>query len=72
MVPKEINFIKRPRIDLFFAITRLPPQDVQRIPTMVRLMMILSRSNSAISYVKLKMQQALPKKMGRMRQVGDE
>lgn len=48
MVPKETSFIKWLAIDLFLVITRLPPHDVQRIPTIVRLMMILSRSKSAI------------------------
>ncbi|MEO7535925.1 MAG: hypothetical protein ABIU30_18845 [Ferruginibacter sp.] len=49
MAPKETSVIKRPRTDFFSAITRLPPQEVQRIPTMVRLMIILSRSRSGIS-----------------------
>ena len=53
MVPKEISFMKRPTFDFFLAITRLPPQDVQRIPRIVRLMMILSKSNNAISGAKM-------------------
>jgi len=39
-------------IDLFLA-TRLPPQDVQRIPITVRLIVILSKSSSAISWTKM-------------------
>ena len=53
MAPKETSFIMRPATDFFSAITRQPPQNVQRIPRMVRLMMILSKSNSAISGVKM-------------------
>lgn len=52
MVPKESTCIKRLVIDLFLAATRFPPQLLQRIPTMVRLMIILSKSNSAILDVK--------------------
>jgi len=48
MAPKESSFIQVPTTDLFLVTCRLPPQDVQRIPITVRLMMILSKSNSAI------------------------
>lgn len=43
-------------MDFFFAITRLPPHDVQRMPNTVRLMMILSKSNNAITEAKMQEQ----------------
>ena len=61
MFPREISFIKRPVMDFFLAITRLPPQDVQRIPRIVRLMMILSKSSNAITGVKMQSQKKLVK-----------
>jgi hypothetical protein len=56
MVPKEISFIKRPVMDFFLAITRLPPQEVQRIPSTVRLIMILSKSTNGITGSKIQTQ----------------
>ena len=53
MVPKETSFIKRLVMDLFFATSRLPPHSVQRMPTIVRFIIILSRSSNAISNAKL-------------------
>jgi hypothetical protein len=46
--------------DLFLA-TRLPPQDVQRMPITVRLIMILSKSNNAIAGTKMHTQKKLEK-----------
>jgi hypothetical protein len=40
-------------MDFLFAVTRLPPQDVQRMPRIVRLIMILSKSNNAITEAKM-------------------
>ena len=37
----------------FFLATKLPPQDVQRIPNTVLLIIILSKSNIAISGTKM-------------------
>ena len=45
----------------FFEIIRLPPQDVQHIPRTVRLIMILSKSNNAITGTKMLMQKKLVK-----------
>jgi len=59
MVPKETSFIMRPVIDFFLAIKRFPPQEVQRIPRIVRLMMILSKSNNAITEQKCKVSKIL-------------
>ena len=53
MVPKEINFINPPIIDLFFEITRLPPQEEHRMPMIVRLITILSKSNIALHEAKM-------------------
>ncbi|MEO8766044.1 MAG: hypothetical protein ABI416_17210 [Ginsengibacter sp.] len=53
MVPKEIAFNRRPARDFFLATTRLPPQDVQRMPTTVLLMMILSKSSNPIAVAKM-------------------
>ncbi len=50
--PKETIFTRRQMMDLFFA-CRFPPQDKQRIPVTVRLMMILSKSSNAISGTKM-------------------
>ncbi len=52
MVPNEISLIMIPTIDFFLTGTRLPPHTVQRIPRIVRLMMILSKSNIAIAGIK--------------------
>jgi len=43
-------------MDFFFEMMRLPPQEVQRIPSTVRLIMILSKSNNAIRDTKMQMQ----------------
>jgi hypothetical protein len=59
MVPNEISFIKSPTIDLLLTATRLPPQDMQRIPRMVRFMMILSKSSSAMREQKCKRKKGL-------------
>jgi hypothetical protein len=40
-------------MDLFLAITRLPPQEVQRMPTIVRLIMILFISSNPIAAAKM-------------------
>jgi hypothetical protein len=64
MVPKEIRFINLPAMDFFLTITRLPSQDVHRIPRIVRLMMIFSKSNNAITRAKMQMQMKLAKQKG--------
>lgn len=48
MAPREIPFIKRPAMDFLFVVSRFPPQEVQRMPITVRLMMILSKSSNPI------------------------
>lgn len=72
MVPKESNCINRLMMEFFFSATSLPPQALHRMPIMVRFIMILSRSNNAISGVKMQWLQRCANKRDECEEGRDE